>query len=126
MAAPPCMSDDGNQAAFVGTFMQNGDSVALCDEHLAGFAASLVCSMFGVPADELQALIDKHEGDEPPDPAGAAAEHAAPLSEPRPPTSDIDPTAGDSGPSGEVPASEPAPAAEAPPPADPDATQAAA
>jgi hypothetical protein len=84
MASPQCNSDDGRQATFVGTFLQTGDAVALCDDCLAGFAASLTASMFGVPADELQALIAAHEDDDPAVQEPAPNEVAYPMQEPDP------------------------------------------
>lgn len=48
MAAPQCMSEDGSEAVFVGTMLQTGDSVALCDECLVAWAAALLNVMTGV------------------------------------------------------------------------------
>jgi len=54
---PECMADDGNKAVFVGTFLTNGESVALCDEHLVYFCASMVETMTGVdPAPFIKAI----------------------------------------------------------------------
>lgn len=59
MAAPPCMSDDGNPAVFVGTMLQTGDAVALCDECLVPWAAALLNAMTGVdPTPFLIAISD--------------------------------------------------------------------
>lgn len=78
MAAPQCMSNDGNQAAFIGTYFANGDTVTLCDDCYAGFIASQVCALFGLPADELEALINAHADEQPADAIAAAAEQGAP------------------------------------------------
>lgn len=59
MAAPPCMSDDGNPAVFVGTMLQTGDAVALCDECLVPWAAAMLAAMTGLdPMPFLQAVSD--------------------------------------------------------------------
>lgn len=75
MAAPPCMSEDGRPAVFVGTMLQTGDAVALCDECLVMWAAALLQAMTGVDPAPFIAAIS--EGD----PAGDAAA-GAPASEP--------------------------------------------
>lgn len=88
MAAPPCMSDDGNQAVFVGTMLQTGDAVALCDECLVAWSAALLNAMTGVdPTPFLQAISDgpperPEPADEPPaEPAdaGDAGTPATPI-----------------------------------------------
>jgi len=59
MAAPACMSDDGNPAVFVGTMLQTGDAVALCDECLVMWSAALLQQMTGVdPAPFIQAISE--------------------------------------------------------------------
>jgi hypothetical protein len=57
------MADDGQKAVFVGTFLTNGESVALCDEHMVYFCASTLQDMTGVdPAPFIAAISE--EGDE--------------------------------------------------------------
>lgn len=59
MAAPQCMSQDGNTAVFVGTMLQTGDAVALCDECLVPWSAALLQAMTGVdPTPFLQAVSE--------------------------------------------------------------------
>jgi len=41
------MSDDGNNAVFIGTFLQSGDAVTLCGECLPLWAAGLIEVMIG-------------------------------------------------------------------------------
>lgn len=76
---PACMSEDGNPAVFVGTMLQTGDSVALCDNCLANWAVAVVSTMTGIdPAPFIAAISEDApttaEGaptDEPPPPAPA-------------------------------------------------------
>jgi hypothetical protein len=59
MANPPCMSQDGNPAVFVGTMLATGDAVALCDECMVPWAAALLNAMTGVdPTPFLVAISD--------------------------------------------------------------------
>jgi hypothetical protein len=59
MAAPSCMSNDGQQAVFVGTMLATGDAVALCDECLVMWSAALLQAMTGVdPTPFLQAISE--------------------------------------------------------------------
>lgn len=89
MANPPCMSDDGQPAVFVGTMLETGDSVALCNDCLVGWAAAVLNVMTGVdPTPYLAAISD----DAPPAPSGSddpgAADNsaaAAPSDPPPPP-----------------------------------------
>lgn len=63
MANPPCMSNDGRPAVFVGTMLETGDAVALCDECLVAWTAALLNVMTGVdPTPFIQAVSE----DEPP------------------------------------------------------------
>lgn len=88
MAPPPCMSSDGRPAVFVGTFLETGDSVALCDECLVPWAAAILAAMTGLDATPfLQAISD----DAPPAPSesdtgGAPETSAAGASSDPPPT----------------------------------------
>jgi len=57
---PSCMADDGQAAVFVGTFLTNGEAVALCDEHMVYFCASTLQDMTGVdPAPFIAAISDE-------------------------------------------------------------------
>lgn len=59
MAGPACMSEDGRPAVFVGTMLETGDSVALCDICLVGWAAALLNVMTGVdPTPFLEAVSE--------------------------------------------------------------------
>jgi len=59
MAGPQCMSGDGNAAVFVGTMLETGDSVELCDVCLVAWAAALLQAMTGVdPEPFLRAISD--------------------------------------------------------------------
>lgn len=92
MALPACMSDDGRPAVFVGTMLQTGDSVALCDECLVMWAAAVLNTMTGVdPAPFLAAISEDvpttAEGaptDEPPPPAPADTDSEAVAPDPEP------------------------------------------
>lgn len=56
---PACTSGDGNEAVFVGTMLQTGDAVALCDQCLVGWAAALLNVMTGVdPTPFIAAISD--------------------------------------------------------------------
>lgn len=103
MANPPCMNDDGNAAVFVGTFLAEGDSVALCDSCMVPFAAAMLHAMTGVdPTPFLEAVSDDEvtveqvETAETADTSPAAAEAPDPTatSEPSGRTSDASPAAG--------------------------------
>ncbi len=63
---PECMADDGNKAVFVGTFLTNGESVALCDEHMVYFCASTLQEMTGIDPVPFVAAISepKSEGED--------------------------------------------------------------
>lgn len=78
MAGPTCMSNDDQPAVFVGTFLQNGDTVALCNECLPQFLAAALAQTTGVDIDRLAAGIVAEQAGPPEDPAAAAAEVAAP------------------------------------------------
>ena len=85
------MADDGLPAVFVGTFLGNGESVAVCDEHLVMFCASTLETMTGLDPTPFIAAISEEEPpaeapespEEPPD----AGEEPAPVPvDPTPPT----------------------------------------
>lgn len=56
MANPPCMSDDGNQSIFVGTFLLQGEPVAVCAECIGPWAAAVVQASTGV---DLSSIFDE-------------------------------------------------------------------
>lgn len=59
MANPPCMSDDSNPAVFVGTFLGDGSSVALCDSCMVAWSAALLNAMTGIdPTPFIMAISD--------------------------------------------------------------------
>lgn len=93
MAGPPCMSSDGNAAVFVGTFLENGDAVALCGECLPGFAIALTASMTGTDIEALTGFLDAQVGGQPDEPAVVAAELAAPPQSAEPPARGGEPPA---------------------------------
>lgn len=78
MAAPACMSNDGKQAVFVGTFLANGDTVTLCEDCLPAFTGSITADMFGVDGKAMLDWLQANAGEDPPGDAETAAEHAAP------------------------------------------------
>lgn len=91
MAGPACMSNDDNGAVFVGTFLQDGSSVALCNDCLPQFMVAVLAQMEGIEIEALAAEIVRLAGNQPDDPAAAAAEvaypphdtsHGAPTDEP--------------------------------------------
>lgn len=104
MAPPSCMTEDGRPAVFVGTFLQTGDAVAVCDDCLVMFAAALLRDMTGLdPAPFLAAISDDQTdpgaeapGQVPDVTSGAlTTSEGAPSDEPPPPgpaDSDQDPT----------------------------------
>lgn len=56
---PPCMSDDGNAAVFVGTLLESGNSITVCPDCLVSFALSIVESNTGLPIAELIAQANE-------------------------------------------------------------------
>ena len=87
MALPSCMSDDGRQAVFVGTMLQTGDAVALCDECLVMWAAALLQAMTGVDPQPFIAAMSEA------DPAGDVTAGAPSDEPPAPAPADTDPDA---------------------------------
>jgi hypothetical protein len=85
------MADDGQKAVFVGTFLTNGESVALCDEHMVYFCASTLQDMTGVdPAPFIAAISEEAPAPpidlgEPPEP-GPEIEDGETHQDPTPPT----------------------------------------
>ena len=85
MAMPACMSDDGRPAVFVGTMLQTGDSVALCDECMVPWAAAILNAMTGVDPTPFLAAVSE---DAPTTAEGAPTDEA-----PAPAPADTDPEA---------------------------------
>ncbi len=63
MAAPLCMSNDGNPAVFIGTFMSSGDSVALCNDCMPSWAGAVLAGMLGIDPDLFSAAVAAMEQD---------------------------------------------------------------
>jgi len=61
MAGVACMSEDGNPAVFVGTMLENGESVRLCDVCLVAWAASVLNLMTGVDPEPFLRAISEDE-----------------------------------------------------------------
>jgi hypothetical protein len=62
LPAPQCKSEDGEAAVFIGTFLATGDTVALCDNCMAAWAAALLNAMTGIdPTPFIMALADDVE-----------------------------------------------------------------
>ena len=78
MAAPACMTEGHGPATFIGTFLETGDAVRLCDECVPNFCAAVFERMTGV--DMTPALyLASEEGQANPDgPAGSPGEVAYP------------------------------------------------
>lgn len=82
---PECMAQDGQAAVFVGTFLQNGQSVAVCDEHLVYFCADTLSTMTGLDPTPFIAAISDDPGEEvPPEPPTEPPEPPEPAEEPVP------------------------------------------
>lgn len=81
MAPPICMSQDGNAAVFIGTWLENGEPVALCSECLVPWSSALINALTGIDPEPFLA---------------AALEEPPPLaeSEPTGPTPPQSPAAG--------------------------------
>jgi hypothetical protein len=56
MAQVACERGDGNNAVFVGTFLETGTSVALCNDDLINFCVSMSEQLTGAPV--IQFLED--------------------------------------------------------------------
>lgn len=83
------MIGDGNPAVFVGTMLQTGDAVALCDDCLVPWAAALLNAMTGVdPMPFLAAVASDGEDAAPSDPA-PASEPSEEIPAPPPPDTDV-------------------------------------
>jgi len=63
---PECMSGDGRGAIFLGTFLSDGTSVTLCEDHFVDFLAGTLETLTGAPIAELlsvqpPAVVDADE-----------------------------------------------------------------
>ena len=99
MARLMCMSEDGHQAVFIGTMLEDGESIQVCDECLVGFASAVLATMTGVdPTPFLAAISDPDtvpEGDrittDDEAPHGAVAEPLGPSDPTRTPSAEGSP-----------------------------------
>jgi hypothetical protein len=55
------MTGDENPAVFIGTFLQNGEAVALCEQCIAPWAASVFAGVTGADIEALQDLAARAE-----------------------------------------------------------------
>lgn len=81
------MSGDGRPAVFVGTMLETGDAVALCDICLVGWAAAVLNTMTGVDPEPFLRAVSE------PDDVPTAAEGAPTDEPPAPAPADSDPEA---------------------------------
>lgn len=102
MAAPQCMSNDGKAAVFVGTFLVEGDAVALCEDCLPAFCISVAAGVNGIPPEVLASVVEQLADDDDSTEVVEPSEMAAPAAGSTPPMSDTDPTAGEHARSGEI------------------------
>lgn len=78
MANPACATGDGNAASFIGTYLESGDTVALCDECLVAWSAAMLNSMTGIdPTPFLQAISEGDPTTPDESDAEGAGEHSA-------------------------------------------------
>lgn len=103
MAGLACQSEDGNNAVFVGTFLESGLGITVCTECLVDFFTAMLQEMTGAPVAELiahqQEVLEQARVDESPtsgDDAGPTSPESSgvgtdgdPEEESRPPR-DID------------------------------------
>jgi len=71
------MSEDGQPAVFVGTFLNSGDSVALCDTCLVAWSAAMLQAMTGVDPEPFLKAISEDEPD--PNKTALPVDQAAPA-----------------------------------------------
>lgn len=81
MARPMCMSEDGNQAVFVGTMLETGDGFTLCDECLAMWAIAMTSTMTGVDPTPFIAALSEPETEAQETEPGAEPQTPDPTSE---------------------------------------------
>lgn len=87
MAAPQCQSGDGNPAALIGTFLEGGQPVALCNDCLVPWAAALIEGMTGYEMAPVLAAALADDGEEPGEGSGEpAGEEQESPGEPDPPS----------------------------------------
>lgn len=97
MARPMCMSEDGNQAVFVGTMLETGDGFTLCDECLAMWAIAMTSTMTGVDPTPFIAALSEPETEAQETEPGAEQPAADPTSEGGSPESSDPPSADGAG-----------------------------
>ena len=88
---PACMSEDGNQAVFIGTNLMTGDAAALCQDCLPAFLVSLLAGMTETDPDRITTALYGTDdvpafgagvsGDEPPPPQPADTDNDAEVSD---------------------------------------------
>lgn len=87
MAAPACMSDDGNTAVFIGTYLESGETIAVCDECMVAWSAAMLNAMTGIdPTPFLQAISEDAPEEVPPAEPGVPAAPAETAEEAPPPS----------------------------------------
>lgn len=118
MAAPQCMSNDGNQAVFVGTFMTDGSAVALCEGCLPQFMISVLAQSNGIDPQVLYNTVDELAGAEDSPEPGDPAQVAVPPDMVDPTSAGADEPVADLGTLDAAPEGVPGSVTEAPPPAD--------
>lgn len=87
MANPPCMNQDGNPATFMGTFLETGDTVAVCDECMVAFTAAVLNTMTGIDptpflaavSDDVEEVVILDDGAQPAADAGTPQETEPPT-----------------------------------------------
>lgn len=59
--APECMVNDGQSSVFVGTFLADGTSINVCEEHFEGFLISTLSTVTNKPVAALLASAPEIE-----------------------------------------------------------------
>jgi hypothetical protein len=57
------MSNDGNAAIFIGTFLSSGDAVALCNDCMPAWASAVTSGMLGIDPDLYAVAVAAMEKD---------------------------------------------------------------
>lgn len=74
MASLACERDDGKNAVFVGTFLETGTSIALCEDDLINFVVSMSQQLTGAPVIDFVSSFVREDEDGAPLPAADDAE----------------------------------------------------
>lgn len=61
--APECMVQDGRGSVFIGTFLVDGTSINVCDEHFEGFLISSLSTVTGKDVALALAEVEPSEAD---------------------------------------------------------------